>query len=358
MTTIDESAARAEELPRRRWVRPSTPEDATAIAAVMSGAGLRSNTEPQHLHWKYWQERPEWTGSRSYVLTDGKEVLAHGAIIPATRVGGGGRLRMAHLIDWAARSSEFGAGVALLKYVGRLTDALYGIGGSADTMRILPQIGFRTCATVTGYVRPLSPRNLWREAGGAGLRIAPRVARSTLWILTASRSSLRGWSARLLSAGEIDRLAPVLPQPRRGFTVIERGEALFRYVLTCPIVPMALYGLEYDRRLRGYFLLAFAPGQTRLADAWVDSDDLSDWRALVGCAVREARYRGGAAELATWASEPLLMRALADNGFHRRFSLPLMLRAGAQASSDPAPRIQMLDNDALYLCEGRSQLWA
>jgi len=358
MTAVDESATRAEELSRRRWVRPSTPEDAPAIVAVMAGAGLRSNSDPQHLHWKYWQERPEWTGSRSYVLTDGKEVLAHGAIIPATRVGGSGRVRMAHLIDWAARSTEFGAGVALLKHVGRLTEMLYGIGGSADTIRILPQIGFRTCATVTGYVRPLSPRNLWREARGAGLRIGPRVARSALWILTASRPSLKGWSASPLSGGEIARIVPVLPQPRRDLAVIERGEALFRYMLACPIVPVALYGLEYAGRVRGYFLLAFAPGQTRLADAWVDSDELADWRALVGCALREARRRGRAAELAAWASEPLLMQALVDNGFHRRFTLPVMLRAGAQANSDPAPRIQMLDNDALYLNEGRSQLWA
>jgi hypothetical protein len=52
------------------------------------------------------------------------------------------------------------------------------------------------------------------------------------------------------------------------------------------------------------------------------------------------------------------MQALTDNGFHARFSLPFMLRAGTQANSDPAPRIQMLDNDAPYLCEGRGQLWA
>ena len=358
MKGVEGSETRAEEHPRRRWVRPSTPEDATAIAEVMAGAGLRSNSEPRHLHWKYWQERPEWTGSRSYVLTDGRDVLAHGAIIPATRVSGSGRLRMAHLIDWAARSTEVGAGVALLKHVGRLTEALYAIGGSADTMRILPQIGFRTCTTVAGYVRPLSPRNLWREARGAGLRTGARMARSALWILTASRPSLKGWSVRPLAAGELDRIAPVLPQPRRDAAVIERGEGLFRYMLDCPIVPMSLYGLEYAGRVRGYFLFAHAPGQTRLADAWVDSEELTDWRALVGCAVREARRRGGAAELVAWANEPLLMQALVDNGFHCRLSLPVMLRPGAQASSDPVARIQMLDNDACYLCEAHGQLWA
>ena len=360
MTGSDQSTARTEvtQQPGRRWVRSSTPEDAPAIAALMSEAGLRSNTDPQHLHWKYWQERPEWTGSRSYVLTDGREVLAHGAVIPATCRAGSGRLRMAHMIDWAARPSEVGMGVALMKNVGQLTEALYAIGGSEVTMRILPQIGYRTVGTVTGYVRPLSPVRLWREAGRRTWRIVPRMARSSFWMLTASRPSLRGWSARPLSAGEIDRIAPVMPQPRRGLAVLERGEALFRYMLACPIVPMKLFGLEYAGRVRGYFLLSLVPGQARLADAWVDSDELSDWRALVGCAVVEAMRHGQAAELAAWASDPLLAQALVDNGFHARFSLPIMLRAGAQGMPEGAPRMQMLDNDALYLHEERGQLWA
>jgi hypothetical protein len=158
--------------------------------------------------------------------------------------------------------------------------------------------------------------------------------------------------------GEVDRIVPVLPQARAGVAVLERSEALFRYLLSCPIVPMALYALEYGGRVRGYFLLALAGGQTRLADAWVDSAEMTDWRALVGCAVREARRRGGAAELVAWSSDSRFAQALADNGFHRRFNLPVMLRGGAQAASPPALRVQMLDNDALYLYEGRDQFWA
>ena len=356
---VEDSAARAElsAQPLRRCVRPSGPEDAAAIGALMSEAGLRSNTEPRHLHWKYWQERPEWAGSRSYVLTDGSTVLAHAGVVPATLLADGRRLRLAHVIDWAARRSEVGAGVVLMKHVGRLTEALYGIGGSADTVKILPQIGFRPCGAVAGYVRPLSPFNLYREVGLRSWRIAPRMARSMLWLIRASRPSLEGWSARPLEEREIDRIAPVLPQARGGVAVLERGEALFRYMLACPIVPMALYALEHGGRVRGYFLLAIAGGQTRLADAWVDSAEPTDWRALVGCAVREASRRREAAELVAWSSDPRLAQALGENGFHRRFTLPIMLR-GARAASAPALRVQMLDNDALYLYEGRNQLWA
>lgn len=360
MIGTDASAGRAGALPRpaRRSVRPSTPEDAAGIITLMDEAGLSSNTEPRHLHWKYWQERPEWSGSRSYVLADGSALLAHGAVIPATCVTMSGRLRMAHMIDWAARPGEVGVGVALLKNVGKLTEALYAIGGSAATMRILPQIGFRSVGTVGGYVRPLSPLRLWHEAEGRNWRLAARMARSVFWKLTAPRPSLRGWSARPLPAEEVGRIAQVMPRPRRDLAVLERGEDLFRYLLTCPIVTMKLYALECDGRTRGYFLLSLMPAQVRLADAWVDSEERSDWRALAGCAVREASRHGGAAELAAWASDPLLAQALSDNGFHLRYSLPIMLRPGAQGMPDAAPRMQMLDNDAHYLHQGRGQLWA
>lgn len=361
MTGVDESAVRSEAAQQsaRRRVRPSTPEDAAGIAALLSAAGLRSNTEPQHLHWKYWQERPQWSGSRSFVLTDGSQILAHGALIPATYISPTVRLRLAHMIDWAARPTEVGAGVALMKQVGQLTEGLYAIGGSADTMRILPQIGYRAVGTVTGYVLPLSPLRLWQEADERSWRLAPRVARSALWMLTAPRPSISEWSAVPLSSSEIGRLASVMPRPREHLAVLERGEELLRYTLECPIVPMRLYSLERAGRVRGYFLLALAPGQVRFADAWVDSDERSDWRALVACAVRVARCESGAAELAAWANDAALAQALIDNGFRPRFSLPVMLRSSAKGVPGPAAlRMQMLDNDALYLHEGRGQLWA
>lgn len=360
MTGSKESAARGDAVrqPARRSLRPSTPEDAIAIGALLTEAGLRPNTEAQHLRWKYWQEGPDWDGSRSYVLADGKELLAHGAVIPATYLGRNGRLRMVQLIDWAARSSEAGAGLALMKQVGRLTEALYAVGGSDDTRRMLPQVGFRNVGTVGGYVRPLSSFRLLREADGSRWRLGPRIARSMLWRVRAPRPSLEGWSARPLPAEEIGSIATVMPQPRGNLAVLERTESLFRYVLTCPILPMRLYGLEYAGRMRGYFLLALAPGQVRLADAWVDSDDRADWAALVGCIVREARRQGEAAELAAWASDSLHAQALIDNGFHLRFNLPLMLRPGSRGMPEPVPRIQMLDTDAFYLHQGRGQLWA
>ncbi|MGH8227123.1 MAG: hypothetical protein ACREU3_04325 [Steroidobacteraceae bacterium] len=341
-----------------RRIRASEPEDAAAIAALMSDAGLRPNVDPQHLYWKYWQEREDWPGSRSYVLTDGNNLLAHGALVPAYCSCEPGRLRIVHMIDWAARRSEPGAGVTLMKYIGNLADGLLGIGGSAATLKIMPLLGYRPYGLVTGYVRPLHPLRLLSGVAEANWKVLPRVARSALWRLTAPRPVRGEWRAQRIAAGEVGQIASVLPTRGREFDLLERTEALMRHTLACPIVPVELYALERSGRLQGYFLLTYAPGQARLVDSWVASDEAADWRALIQCAVLEASRNGGAAELVTWANDSLLAQSLIECGFRARLTLPVYLRATTPGVAPGLLRVQMLDNDAAYLREGRPELWA
>src|SRR6185437_5449548 len=98
-------------------VRASTPEDGPAIVALMRAVGLEPHSDPQHLHWKYWQERADWPGSRSFVLTDGRDLIAHLAIVPGAIRYAGKRARVIHMVDWAARRHSAGAGIRLAKQV-------------------------------------------------------------------------------------------------------------------------------------------------------------------------------------------------------------------------------------------------
>lgn len=341
-----------------RRIRASRPEDATAIAALMADAGLRPNVEPRHLYWKYWQEREDWPGARSYVLTDGNHLLAHGALMPAHCSCEAGRLRIVHMIDWAARRSEPGAGVTLMKHVGSLVDALLGIGGSAATLKIMPLIGYRPYGLVTGYVRPLHPLRLLHGVAEPDWKLLPRMARSAMWCLTAPRPARGEWRARRITAAQVGQIATVLPTRGQGFDLLERTEATVRYALGCPIVPLELYALERAGRAGGYFVLAYAPGQARLVDCWMDSDEPADWRALIQCAVLEARRNRKVAELVTWANDLLLTQSLIECGFRARFTLPVYLRPTTSGIAPGMLRLQMLDNDAAYLHEGRPELWA
>lgn len=335
-------------------IRPTTVADAPALGALMAEAGLRPNSEPAHLEWKYWHQRADWPGARSFVMTRGDEILAHAAITPGaclvrTRDLPTHRIPTAHVIDWAARPTATGAGVSLMKYIRQSTTALLAIGGSAQTLRLLPHLGFRPLNVVTCYVRPLHPARILTPSAHPVSTLLPRLARSMLWKLQAPSSEINGWSVRQVDSAELFRVCSVLPAPAVETAVLERSEALFRYALACPISPMSLHVVEHSGRTRGYFLLAFALRQARLADWWIDSGDPADWHALLQCAVLQAKQHPHAAELIAWGSDAALSERLRDCGFHARAEMPVQVLAPRNPELAQSPlRVQMLDNDAAY----------
>jgi hypothetical protein len=333
-------------------IRPSTPDDAPAIAAllteVLDFGRSRAATDPLQLHWKYWQERPDWSGSRSFVLVRGTEVLAHAGVVPGSCAWGAEHRRVIHVIDWAARPGAVGAGIVIMKHIGRLTDILLAIGGSAHTVAILPTLGFVPYGKATRYVRPL---RLSLPVGAAlqRHRLVPRVLRSLLrpLIVPAVDRALR---LRPIAPGALASIDLPLPRPTPILAVLERSAATFAHALACPTVPMTLHVIEQDDRVRGYCLLAFAPGQVRIVDCWIDSQEADDWRAVVHLAVREALRAPGATRLVTVASDPLLAQCLQESGFFRREAQRVQLLPTGRPGIPPmALRVQMLDDDAAYL---------
>jgi hypothetical protein len=331
-------------------VRPTSPEDAPRVAALLAEASLHPNLEPGELHWKYWQVRPDWPGPRSFVLLRGDKLLAHAGIVPGIGVWQDERLRTIHLIDWAARPDAIGAGVSLMKHIGRTVDALLAIGGSAQTLAIVGQIGFRPIGVATTYVRTLHPLGILRSTSGARWRIVPRIARSALWSAMAPSAHSADSRAERIAPEAIGSLSAQFPGPTRQAGTLERSEPLLRYLLACPIVPIELYSWTGRGGKRGYFLLARAPGQARLVDCWACSEDPQDWRAMILCAVERARQDPDAAELVTWASDALQSSVLKQCGFHARGAAPIQLlaRRGFRLPSATL-RVQMVDNDAAYL---------
>ena len=344
----------------QRIVRPSTPADSDAIVALFAGAGLHPNADPGSLHWKYWQPRADWKQPRSFVLTAGSELIAHGALVPGALLTQSGRETTAHVTDWVARRGEMGAGVVLMKHIAQQVGALIAIGGSDDTLRILPHIGFQSVGLATSYVRPLFPLRRLHGNEDRDWKTLPRIVRSLAWRAAAPTAVGAGWGTRPVAAeADLEQLAMVLPTATANLTLLERSVELFRYMLHCPIVPMQLYALEHAGQLRGYFLLASAPGQVRIVDCWVNSGDSTDWRSMLLCAVARARQDAQASELVMRASDPLLTTVLPRCGFHPRGETSIRVRPPRGAAPPASPlRVQMLDNDAAFFHEGRNEFWA
>ena len=334
-------------------IRPSTPADAPGIIALYAERGSSfGNVDPAYLNWKYWQPRADWPQARSFVLAQGHEVSAHAAIMPVVCAWGSRRVTMLHTIDWVARSGSVGA-IALVKYLARIGDALLGIGGGDETRRLLPHLGFRDAGHATRYARPLFPLRILRHPTW---RSPTRLARA-LCRGSAPQAPDPQWRARRLAADELGQITSVLPRPGHGLAVTERSVGLFRYILACPAVPMQIYAVEDAGRVCGYFLLVSVPGQVRIADCWMDSDEPPDWRALILCAVAQARYDPQAAEVVAWASDALLAGALRSCGFHARVELPVRVRPSvSDAMPEGTLRVQMLDNDDAFLSLG-NEYW-
>ena len=334
--------------------RPSTPADAPAIVALYAERRMLGNFDTPYLSWKYWQPRADWPGPRSFVVTARNELIAHAAVVPGICAWAGRRVASLHMYDWAARPGT-GAGVTLLKHIGGMTEALLAVGGGPETLRILPHVGFRPAGVATGYARPLHPLRIVRA--GWTWKLLPRFVRAV-----SRRSATAGadssWRARRLDAAELSQIRSVFPRPVRGLAVTERSVGLFHYLLSCPGFPMHLYVVESGSCVRGYFLLASVAGQARIADCWMDSAEPADWRALVLCAVAQARHEPQAAEVVAYASDALLAGALRSCGFDARFELPVRVRPSvADAMPQGTLRVQMLDTDDAFLFLGRHEHW-
>jgi hypothetical protein len=349
-------------------VRASTPADGPGILQVLKAAGLRPNLDLAYLQWKYWEPRPDWEGPRSFVVTRDNDIVSHAGIVPGHCLWGPRRFRVIHPVDWAARPGEAGAGVAVMKHISSLADVLLAIGGSQHTVRLLPHIGFKFAGNAMGYARPVRPLRLFGAPAGPWWKVLPRFARRAFWMMSAPHRGSTGWSLRLLDGGHAPALAPVLADsergrtlartPQEGMAVLARSAESLSFALRCPIAPTRLFAAERHGQMLGYVLLSFPPGQARIADCWVSSDDVHDWCAVIQCAVGIAWRERTVSELVAWASDPMLQHALTTCGFHPRTREAIQIRATVAFPAPPASlRVQMIDSDSAYQHAGRPQLW-
>lgn len=349
-------------LPVKSQFRDTSAQDAPAIAAflqrIFEMAPGQPLVAPRHLHWKCWEDRSDWAGSRGYVIAKEGEILAHGTVVPLSCLDGQRRLKMIHLIDWAADPQSVGSGVILLKRIARVVDAVLVVGGSKLTQKVLPALGFHSCGEVTRFARPLRPlRRL--DGQKLSLRALAQFARSLLWSWQAPSVRTPGWIASRIAPEKLVSAAVRWPRAAEGTAIFERTAETVAYFLKCPATPMELYSVAKDGSGRGYFLLAYAPGQARIVDFHVDCGDREDWRILIQLAVSQAKRNPAVAEVVSMGSDPVTRQALVDCGFHDRGSSTLRLLPAKGVELPVGPiRFQMIDSDAAYLHTKTRAYWA
>jgi hypothetical protein len=270
---------------------------------------------PDLMRWKYDDPRPDWSGPRSFVWQDGEGIAAHACMCPVTYSLPSGDVSGSYLIDWGAARRCAGAGVALLRSLGRKCDALFAVGGSPDTCNILPKLGYRHVCDLRFRTDPFPRR--WK---------APlRLARNAIWSLAPMPGAPRDWSERRI--GAFDSLAQPLFDARAdaAFPCSRRTPELMNYYLRCPSAVFTAALLLRVGVPCGWYVLSRVGRQIRIADIWVDSGSVADWSAAYTLAARAASGDPKACELVASASIPPAIEALPRAGFRFRHAEPVFV---------------------------------
>ena len=331
----------------------SSPEDAPKIAQFLVKAFATAPDDviarPDLMHWKYWAERADWSGSRSFRLERAGVIVAHGAPWPSfVRTPAGAVLRSAQVLDWAADPSTPGAGLALMKHIApEHVDLIFALGGSDATRRALPAIGFKPFNDIFFFAKPLRPFAQIVSHQFRNWKSPARLIRNFVWSRRLAAPA-RGWSSRPVDASNIH----AWPESGGGATILVRDAKKFEYFSKCDLVRSRLYSVEREGREAGYFYLVFVPGQARIADAW--AIDPEGWTQLYALAIEQALEDPGTNEVTAIAGLEGAQQALEQCGFRRRRVERLMIY-DPKKTLDPSARLhfQMIDNDAFFRHSGR-----
>jgi hypothetical protein len=339
--------------------RSTTPADHTAIAALlargfhMPPGNWFENERAQA--WKYWDPREGWEGSRSFVMESGGKMLAHGCVWPMPVVDLNQAWKGIYLIDWVADpGAPAGVGIALLQKVLKLGDAICAIGGSAETRAIMPRIGFKPYNDMWFAARPLRSMRQMSTHQHRNWKLPARLLRNSFWNWRAPHAPPRGWTTKRCRPRDLP--SELWPQPAVDLAVGARAAATFEYLLASPWARFEFFEIRRDERPFGYFCLAFAVGQARVADIWINSRDPGDWSAAYLLAVEEARRHPDAAEITAVASVEWARQGMVNAGFRIFETLPVtFLGSGAFPGESKNFYLQMIDADFSFLHSGEPE---
>jgi hypothetical protein len=324
----------------------------TFLEAAFAGDGTPAVLKsPRMQEWKAFVPRPDWPGSRSYILRQADRIAAHACVWPTGFRTTPGDIGCSHLLDWAADPAAAGSGVAIYRHLMQLTDTVLAIGGSSQARRLLPKLGFKPYGTLEFYGVVIRPFRQYRHRPRPSpLREIARLGRNLMWSVPPIGSPIREWSVTCMErAGRwLDELvSQYIPGTR---CVGRRSAPFVNYLLDCPAATCSLYSMSHQDLPRGYFILNEVRGQTRIVDMFLNSDEPAEWESACRLAVQTAASLASTCEVSAATSLPWLAGVFRKCGFRRCNDRPVMLYDPRRLLTNAPPlHIQMVDSDAFYL---------
>jgi hypothetical protein len=263
------------------------------------------------------------------------QIVAHAGVWPKPLRPGKAIESCAHLIDWGASAAAAGAGIGIYRHLMDMCGSVVAIGGSAKARRLLPRIGFQARGAVGIYGRVVRPWRQFRTRPKTGLlRDAARLLRNSAWTFTNPHPANSGTVHQVIE--------PLTEMSDLGRPTAE----ILDYILQIPVATCSLYRFK-STVVPGYFLLSATRGQCRIADIFVDSQSISDWREAYRLALAQAAAAPDTCEITVFGSLGWVSELLEDQGFRKRDELPVMVFDPSGRLSEPL-HLQMIDSDYFF----------
>jgi hypothetical protein len=290
-------------------------------------------------------------GSRSHVLMHGGSVVAHGGIWPVQLLVSGRSLSAFHLVDWAAARDAPGAGMTVLRQCCSQMAAVFSIGGSAMTRKVLPAFGFKPYNPMAILRRPLRPFQPVLRQSSRDWKMPARLLRNACWYISPLSGLAADWSISPIDPGRIPK--QLWPAPSAGLAVSFRSAALLAHIASCPGIQGSALALVAHKfgSVAGYILLVKVRNEVRLADYGPAGLDEETSRVLGAGAQSLARLRFPDAHcIMTATSEPSCRSGFLRSGFRLSSEEPVkVLKLDRSLDSIDRFRLTLLDWDALCL---------
>ena len=313
----------------------SSPSDRDGITQLMQrafGPDLNAAAiDPGFQRWKYWDEHPFAAGGRSYVLNGKERIVGHACRWPIRILTTGGTFDAFHLIDWAADSSHAGAGLQVLRDSCDSSAALFSIGGSPTTRRMLPALGehlrrrtnrplsYQVAGQVYFLSRPLKAVAPTLQESPLDWKTPARAARNAVRYALPIPRLPAGYSFAEVSVTEIPQ--DLWPQSTSNVAMSARTPELFQHFAICPALQRPMFFVVTRNGSHvAYFFLVLAGTQVRLAD-YGPAGLESSVAKLIGVAAQLAakEHYSDALRIAAATSEPAVRSGLLDSGFRRSY---------------------------------------
>lgn len=333
----------------------SSPGDCNSITSLLSTAlDISGNTpalDQSIQQWKYWGPHPLIEVSRSHILKEQGAVVAHGGVWPIALCAPSGYFKAFHLIDWAAKRDTPGAGMQVLRQCCGGMAAMFSIGGTAMTKKILPAFGFKSYNHMTFLHRPLRPLKSTLQESRADWKMPARVLRNLYRYLYPLRTLPQGWHVSPTEPGQIQE--PLWPSASVGVAVSQRSSRLISHIMTCPAIRRSACALlsKGANPAAAYFLLVQIRDQVRLVDYGPANLDEETSRILgLGAqALARALFPDAITMVAATSESPTLSGFL-RSGFRLNYEEPIrVLKLDPSLNSIDRFRLTLLDSDVLYL---------